>query len=157
MRYIEGLDVAQTQPYLTEPLMMALQSAALIACVMLTLVAVLYWLMHWREITRDMTLTFALFFALFLPFVMPKIHDRYFFLADMLALLYAAARPKRKALPVLVIGASLMCYIPYLTRQRPLDMRGSALMMLAAIVIVSRDLLCDMRKNRAALKGGECA
>ena len=61
-------------------------------------------------------------------------------------------------MPLLVAGASLMSYVPYLMRQRPIDERVLALMMFAALVIVSRDLLMQMRLNRAALaKGGEAA
>ena len=160
MRYIWGVDYKATNEYLTDALMPALQSAALYACILLTLIAVVYWLIHYREVTPDMTLDLALFFAIYLPFVMPKIHDRYFFMADMLCVLYAARYRNRRFLPVLVIGASLMCYMPYLTRQRPVDERWLALMMLAALVLVTRDLLGKMRKNRAALagqKGGEAA
>lgn len=155
MRYIEGVDKAATNPYILEWLMPTLQNAALLACVLLTLVVVIYWLAHHREITMEMMPELALFFAIYLPFVMPKIHDRYFFLADMLSVLVAARHKDRRFLPILVVGASFMCYIPYLTRQRPLDERGAALMMLAALVIVSRDLLCGMRRNRMMLAGGD--
>lgn len=158
MRYIEGVDMESQNGYLHPDLMPGMQTAALYACVLLTLLVVIYWLIHWREITPDMTLAFALFFAIFLPFVMPKIHERYFFLADMLAILYAAQRRDRRFVPLLVISASLMCYLPYLTRQRPVDERYLALMMLAALVVVSRDLLQGMRRRRAQLaKGGEAA
>lgn len=155
MRYIPDVDAKGTNPYLTETLMPTLQNAALIACVLLTLIVVVYWLLHAREVDEKMTLTFALFFAIFLPFVMPKIHERYFFLADMLSILYAAKAARRRFMPLLVAGASMMSYIPYLTRQRPVDERWLALMMLAALAVVSRDLLYGMRDNRARLaKGG---
>ncbi len=158
MRYIPGVAMEGTQPYLTEPLMPDLQHAALYACIVLTLIVVIYWLIHYRETTMDMTLEFALFFAIFLPFVMPKIHERYFYLADMLSILYAAKRPDRRFMPLLVVGASLMSYVPYLMRQRPIDERWLALMMLLALVTVARDLLTGMRRNRRALlKGGEAA
>ena len=160
MRYVAGVDAEATNPYLSEFLMPTLQSAALYACVLLTLIVVIYWLLHAREITPDMTLTLALFFAIWLPFVMPKIHDRYFFLADMLSVLYAARYANRRFMPVLVVGASFMSYQAFLTRQRPIDQRWLALMMLAALVIVGRDLLEGMRRNRAALsavKGGDAA
>ena len=159
MRFIEGVDAEGGSAYLRDDWMPPLQNAALYACVVLTLVVVIYWLLHAREITPEMTLCFALFFAIFLPFVMPKIHDRYFFLADMLSLLYAFKRPDRRYVPLLVIGASLMSYFAFLTRQRPLDERWAALMMLAALLIVGRDLLAGMRENRAFLraKGGEAA
>ena len=161
MRYIDGIDGKGTNAFLNPDLMPDLQHAALYACVILVLIAVVYWLIHWKEITPDMTLEFALLCAIFLPFVMPKIHERYFYLADMLSILYAAKYPRRRFMPLLVVGASLMCYVPYLMRQRPIDERVLALMMLAALVIVGRDLLTRMRKNRAALtairKGGEAA
>lgn len=159
-RYIAGVDYKATNEYLTDALMPALQSAVLYACIILTLIAVVYWLMHYREVTREMTLDLALFFALFLPFVMPKIHERYFFMADMLSVLYAVRERERRFVPVLVVGASLMSYMPYLTRQRPVDERWLALMMFAALIAVTRDLLRKMRANRAALraaKGGNAA
>lgn len=155
MRYIPGIDGKAVNPYLTEPMMKALQSASLYACVILVLIAVIYWLIHWQEITPDMTLDLALFFAIFLPFVMPKIHERYFFLADMLSVLYAAKHKNRRFMPLLVVGASFMSYVPYLMRQRPIDERWLGLLMMLALVIVSRDLLHKMRRNRAMLKGGE--
>ena len=158
MRYIAGIDNKGANAFLHPELLPDLQRAALYACVILVLIAVIYWLMHWKEITPDMTLEFALFCAIFLPFVMPKMHERYFYLADMLSILYAAKYPRRRFLPLLVVGSSLMCYVPYLMRQRPIDERVLALMMLAALVIVGRDLLTRMRKGRAALaKGGEAA
>ncbi|MBP3657144.1 MAG: DUF2029 domain-containing protein [Clostridia bacterium] len=154
MRYIPGIDGKATNAYLTADLMPTLQHAVLYACVVLTLIVVVYWLIHYREITPDMTLELALLFAVYLPFVMPKIHERYFFLADMLSVLYAVRRKDRRFMPLLVVGASLMCCVPYLTRQHPIDKRWLALMMLAALVTISRDLLERMRENRAALKGG---
>jgi hypothetical protein len=49
-----------------------------------------------------------------------------------------------------------MSYVPYLMRQRPIDERYLALMMFAALVVVSHDLLTKMRANRVRLaKGGD--
>lgn len=154
MRYVADVDGQAKNEYLHDALMPQLQHAALYACIILTLIVVVYWLIHYREVTSDMTLDMALFFAIFLPFVMPKIHERYFFLADMLSVLYAFRYKNRRFVPVLVITASLMCYMPYITRQRPIDERWLALMMLGALVVVSRDLLAKMRANRAMVKGG---
>lgn len=158
LRNVEGIDGKALSKYLNPDIFPDLQHAALYACVILVLLAVMYWLAHWREITPEMTLDFALFCAIFLPFVMPKIHERYFYLADMLSVLYAARYSNRRFLPILVVGASLMSYVPYLMRQRPVDERVLALMILAALVVVGHDLLARMRQNRAVLaKGGEAA
>ena len=148
MRYIAGVDGKSPNAYLRDDLMRMMQDATLYACVALVLIVVIYWLMHAKEVTPEMTLDMALFFAIFLPFVMPKIHERYFFMADMLSILYAARRGDRRFVPLLVIGASLMSYMPILTRQRPVDERILGLMMLGALIAVSRDLLSAMRQNR---------
>lgn len=158
MRYIPGLDALGVNPYLNPDIYPDLQHAALYACVILVLLVVIYWLAHWREITPEMMLDFAFFCAIFLPFVMPKMHERYFFLADVLAVLYAVRHERRRYMPLLVAGASLTSYASYLMRQVPVDQRISALMMLAALVVVGHDLLARMRQNRAVLaKGGEAA
>jgi len=158
MRYLPGIDSEARNPYINPDLFPDLQHAALYACIILTLIVVIYWLIHWRETTMDMMLEAALFFAIFLPFVMPKIHERYFYLADMFSILYAAKHPRRRFMPLLVIGASLMSYTSYLMRQRPIDERWLAVMMFAALAIVSHDLIKRMRENRMKLaKGGEAA
>lgn len=158
MRYIPGLDGEGMNPYLNPDLFPDLQHAALYACIALVLVAVIYWLIHYKEITPQMMLDFAVFCAIFLPFVMPKMHERYFFLADVLSVLYAARHSRRRFLPILVSGASLTSYASYLMRQVPIDQRVSAMMMLAGLVIVGYDLLTNMRANRAKFsKGGEAA
>ncbi|MBQ7785471.1 MAG: hypothetical protein IJ381_04910 [Clostridia bacterium] len=155
MRNIKGINADGLSEYLDMDLFPDLQHAALYACVLLVLIAVVYWLIHYREVTPDMTLEMALFFALFLPFVMPKMHERYYALADMLAILYACRHRNRRFMPLLVAGASLLSYLPYITRQHVVDFRVYALMMFAALIVVSRDLLVRMRKNRIELaKGG---
>ena len=155
MRYIPGIDALGTNGYLNPDLFPDLQHAALYACIILALIVVIYWLIHWREITMDMMLDLAMFFAIFLPFVMPKMHERYFFIADVLSVLYAVKYARRRFLPMLVAGASLTSYCSYLMRQVPVDQRVSAVMMFAALAIVSYDLLTRMRANRAlSAKGG---
>lgn len=157
MRFIKGINNETQNKYLNMDLFPQLQHAALYACIILVLIAVIYWLIHVRDIRPDMTLQFALFFAIFLPFVMPKIHDRYFYLADVLSILYAFRYKDRAYVPVLVICASFMSYMVFLTRQRPMDERVLALMMFAALIVVSRDLLMEMRRNRRKIEvAGVC-
>ena len=156
MRFIRGIESNGVNSFLTEDLFPTLQRATLLACILLVLAFVVYWLRRRREIPWETMPEFALFFAIFLPFVMPKIHDRYFFLADMLSLIVAARNPLRRFLPVLVIGASLGSYMTFLTRQRPMDERVLALMMFVALILTGYDLLKKMRINRlAALKGDD--
>jgi Gpi18-like mannosyltransferase len=60
--------------------------------------------------------TGALLCTLVVPFVMPGMHERYFFSADILALIYACYVPRRWIVPVLVQGASFCAYWEYLQK-----------------------------------------
>ena len=48
-----------------------------------------------------------------------------------------------------------MSYHAFITRQRPVDERWLALMMLAALLAVGSDLLTQMRRNRAMMRAAE--
>ena len=56
----------------------------------------------------------AYVFALLMPFLLPKMHDRYFYLADGLSVAYAFCHPKRWWIPLLTVGASYTGYYYYL-------------------------------------------
>jgi Gpi18-like mannosyltransferase/putative flippase GtrA len=52
--------------------------------------------------------------AVAVPFLLPRMHDRYFFVADVLTIVIAVASPRRWWLALLVNAASLACYGPFL-------------------------------------------
>jgi Gpi18-like mannosyltransferase len=83
----------------------------------------------------------ALLSAMLLPFLLPKMHERFFFLADVLALIYAALRRDRLgwSLFLLVEAASAMALMGVLFRL-PLPPAIGGLLMLAAILILWRNL-----------------
>lgn len=56
----------------------------------------------------------ALLSALIMPYVLPKMHDRYFFPADMLSLVFAFFYPRFFVAAITVIMTSLLSYFPYL-------------------------------------------
>lgn len=63
---------------------------------------------RWKgELTPFASVLMALLFACVMPYIMPLMHERYFFLADILSLLLACMRPRWFILPVLFQAASL--------------------------------------------------
>ena len=88
----------------------------------------------------------ALLGAMLLPFLLPKMHERFFFLADVLALAYAAIRRDRLgwAVFLLIELASGAALIGVLYRA-PLPPVIGGVMMLAAIVLLTRTLLYSAR------------
>jgi Gpi18-like mannosyltransferase len=56
----------------------------------------------------------ATFLAMSTPFFMPGMHERYFFLADLLSLVLAFYLPKLWYVPILVQLASFLSYLPFM-------------------------------------------
>lgn len=84
--------------------------------------------------------------VLLIPYFLPRMHERYFFLADMLSVLHVFFAPRRWYLPILIVGSSLLAYMPYLSSQVSflasvsIDLRIPALILAVAGIIVAVDL-----------------
>lgn len=82
--------------------------AALTVCILL--------IMNWKNkyYTDHRIFASALLMVIAVPLFLPHMHERYFFLADMLSLTAALISPAFFALPILVQFASLLGYHAYL-------------------------------------------
>ncbi len=113
-------------------------------------IGVIYTLIAARaELDAARIVTAAAFFALAVPFVLPGMHERYFYLADVLTLVLAIYRPRLWFVPLLVQLASLLSYLPFLlwgTEHGPLvPLQVLATLMFAALVTIGYTLLHDLR------------
>lgn len=98
-----------------------------------------------EKVTTQACTTMAVIMAIGVPFFLPHMHDRYFFLADVLTLGYAFLGGwRRSAICVLTQLSSLACYRVYLQLQynwviningTQFLMAGEALMMCAALCL----------------------
>ncbi len=66
------------------------------------------------SLSTELTLNVALMFALVVPYFLPHMHDRYFFLADILSFLFVILVRRYYFIPVIIIYASLQSYLAYL-------------------------------------------
>src|SRR6185437_6819032 len=73
-------------------------------------------------------------------FVLPHMHDRYFYSADVLSIVYAFQRPSRWFLPIAVVSASVICYIPFLWGETPLPTSFAAALMAGALAVTTFDV-----------------
>jgi Gpi18-like mannosyltransferase len=88
-----------------------------------------------------MVVKLALVSALLVPFTLPHMHERYFFAADVISIIYAFYRPKRFFVPIIVGGASLFSYFPFLFREEPIGLQYLAILMAVALIVVAADLI----------------
>lgn len=89
----------------------------------------------------------ATVFAILVPFFLPAMHERYFYLADALSVIVAFYFPRRLwPVPLLVQFASFFSYTPFLFGRAGVDLKWLALAMLAALVLVGRELVLQTRR-----------
>ncbi|MGV8979586.1 hypothetical protein [Clostridium sp.] len=69
-----------------------------------------------KVIKYENVIELALLFAVIVPFLLPRMHERYFFMADIISLLYAFCFPKKFYIAIIIPLVSLMCYFPFLYR-----------------------------------------
>ncbi len=101
------------------------------------LCAVVYgWLLLRRKhIDNSVILAAAMVLCLGIPFFLPHMHDRYFFLADILAFAVAVAFPWESLIPVLVSFGSLLGYHAYLKLRFLMPMMYGGFAMLLALLL----------------------
>lgn len=88
--------------------------------------------------------------AIVIPFFLPHMHERYFYLADVLAFSYAWISPKKWYVPVLIISASMFSYIPFLSGSIPSLFKYSVSLWICAIFVLVALIfqLSDLKKLR---------
>ncbi len=115
------------------------------------LLGVLAYLIYTKKfrLTEEAIITIALFSVAVTVFFLPHMHDRYGFLVDLLAIVYAVQRPKK--LPVLCgfFLVSMLTFMPYLIGVHLFDIRVVTLMLLALIILVGMDLYAQMQLRPA--------
>jgi Gpi18-like mannosyltransferase len=98
--------------------------------------------------------TAAAVFVIGIPFLLPGMHERYFYLADVVTVVLAFYRPRLWPVPVMVQAASLLSYGPFLFSAAPLvSLKILALLMLTALLWTLHALVHDLRSAAPAPPG----
>lgn len=111
--------------------------------------ALLAWLFFFRKrLTDGQLLTAALILAVGVPLLLPHMHDRYFFLADALSVVWATGAHRRTPVPVCVQVASLGSYHAYLVLRYAFPMAWGAWLLVAALAILVTSLALSLKGPR---------
>ncbi len=74
--------------------------------VLLTLAAVFYFRRLDFDLTDDMVVSLALLSVLFVPYILPYMHERYFYPADILSVIFAFYFPEKFYVPIITVLSS---------------------------------------------------
>jgi Gpi18-like mannosyltransferase len=133
VRQYEYLDWLSKGPNIWAlPQMLGGSGAWLSAAHIVTLAAVSAYM--WRP--PKSLLVAALLSALILPFFLPRMHERYFLLADLLAFSFAYVDRRGAPIFLTVQAASLLSLLTYATNVPALNVAGGALMAIALVMVV---------------------
>jgi Gpi18-like mannosyltransferase len=111
--------------------------AALSACIILMRIAFA------RVLSPERLAYYALLCVLVIPYFLPRMHERYFYLADVFSVIYSLYKPRMWYIPTLVVSASLLSYMPYLSHQVAflaalhVDLRIPSLIMLVTVILLA--------------------
>lgn len=82
----------------------------------------------------DFWMNLAMISVLVMPYFLPKMHERYFFVADIFAIIYVFWRPQRFWIAILVNLCSFFSYGPFLLGTKPFDFSYLSMALLVTII-----------------------
>ncbi|NUS74188.1 MAG: DUF2029 domain-containing protein [Corynebacteriales bacterium] len=103
--------------------------------------------LHFKSrLSSDQLIALAATSAIAIPFFLPGMHERYFYLADVVSLIAAFWLPRKLwFLPLLVQFASLMSYTPHITGTDAVPVIVPALVMFGGLVVATHSALHELR------------
>ncbi len=99
------------------------------------------------KLNDDIIITVALFYALMLPFVLPHMHERYYYLADIVSIVFAFWIPKKIYVSLITVGASLLSICRYLFYVQFFSFEELAIVVAINLIIVTITLVKQLRKS----------
>jgi Gpi18-like mannosyltransferase len=102
-----------------------------------------------RHLTPDLIVQLSLTFAVAVPFLLPKMHDRFFFPADVISVVYGFFIPHRFYVPLVICLLSFLSYCPYLLGAATIDLRYVAVGMAGIAVLLLYDVVQRCRAEQA--------
>ena len=124
-------------------------SSAFVILTLAVTVMVMYLYGH-TDLKKETFIDFGLLFALGIPYLLPHMHERYFYLADILAIVYGVLHRKRWYTVLLTQFCSFYVVAEYLFTLNYLSLAEVALIQGVNIILLCKDLWKDYStRNRA--------
>jgi Gpi18-like mannosyltransferase len=103
-------------------------------------------------ITGGSLIELALVSVLLLPYFLPRMHERYFFIADVLSIVFAFYYPRFFFVPIGIGLISLFSYMPFLFDLTIIPLPTLALAELALLVVVTAHFVWSLLQQQQALQ-----
>lgn len=97
-----------------------LSAVPVLMAMILTLLVLYVFLGKYKAMDTKTLLELALIFSLLIPWSLPRMHERYFYLAEILSIVYAAAYPRRTPVAAGLLFGGFLIYGAYLFGEVPI-------------------------------------
>ncbi len=108
----------------------------ILLAVLLVLAVVFIQVKYVKELTNEKIIELSLIFTIVIPFLLPRMHERYYFTADVISVLYAFYFPKRFFVPIIIQTASVLAYVMFLFNMEVIPLPFVALTVFADILFI---------------------
>lgn len=114
---------------------------------LVTLVTVVYLCTHSFRISHGMLISLALFYAVMLPYFLPYMHERYWYPADLLSVVFAFYFPEKFYVPVITGLSSVYAYSRFLFRFRLISIKLFSVLMLFNLIWIGIHIVYRIREG----------
>jgi Gpi18-like mannosyltransferase len=121
--------------------------AAVILAGGLVLISLFYLFKKKFVLTNEILVSLALFFAMFVPFILPHMHERYYFVADILSVVFAFYFPRKFYVPVVTVLSSTYAVCHNLFNTDFFSVQLLGVIMLVILVLLAKHLVQIIRAN----------
>lgn len=91
-----------------------LSSVPTLLAILMTLLLLFWYTRKYQSLTPKVILELSLILTMMIPWLLPKMHERYFYLAEVLSIVYVAAFPRRTPVSVILLFGGFLIYSAYL-------------------------------------------
>ena len=102
-----------------------------------------------QKMTIPLIIEVSLLAMILVPFFLPKMHERYFYAADVLSIVLAFFSPGLFWVPIVMVGSSFLSYQPFLFERDLVPLPVLTLAILTLVVLLTRDTLRQMFSSEA--------
>lgn len=130
--------------------------APVLIAMSLSLGLLLLTLWHGDRLNARSLVELGLIFSLMIPWLLPRMHERYFYLAELLSLTYGAMYPRRIAVPAILMTGGFLVYSQYLFGGAPiLSLRLVAAIYGALLLYLLWQLMQNLKQDKTQMGGIE--
>ncbi len=118
--------------------------AGIIYCCAIIIIFIFVVVNSRQKISGSLLIHLALLSTLLVPFFLPRMHERYYFPADMISILYAFYYPKYFYIAIIINLVSFFAYLPFLFQIEAIPLSLLALALMSVIIFLSYQLVHNL-------------